>query len=92
MTLLFTNSDQILSYGKSRDDDLFGNTAGGGDGITAEASQVIAVRVGGSVDEFQVAQTFQVTGDAGDRPVYENGFQVGTTHAADVELRTLQGA
>lgn len=70
MTLLFTNSEQILSCGKSRDDDWFGNAAGGGDGITTEASQVIAGRVGGSLDEFQV----------------------GTTHAVDVETRTLPGA
>src|SRR5664279_5192080 len=92
MTLLFTNSEQILSCGENWDDDLFGDTAGGGYGISAEASEVIAVGVCSSLDEFQVAQTFQITSDAGGRQVHENGFQVGTTQAAYVELRTLQGA
>ena len=92
MTSLFTNSEQILSCGKSGDDDLFGDSASGGDGATAEAGQVIAVSTGDLLDEAEVAQASEITGDAGGRQMGKKRFQVGTTHTTDVELRTLQGA
>ena len=90
MTSLFTNSEQILSYGESRDDDLLGQTAGGCDGIATEAGQVVAVSVGDFLDEAEVAQASQVTDDAGCGQGREKRFQTGAAHATDVELRTLR--
>ena len=92
MTSLFTNSEQILSYGKSGDDELLGDSAGGGDGATAEAGEVIAIGAGDFLDEAEVAQASEITGDAGDGHLREKRFQIGTANTTDVELRTLQGA
>jgi hypothetical protein len=41
MTSLFTNSEQILSYGESWDDDLLGYAASGSDGVAADASEIV---------------------------------------------------
>ena len=90
MTQLFTNSDQILSCGESRNDNLFRDTAGCGDGVTADTSQVIAVGIRSFFDELEIAQAFQIPSDAGDRQIGQEGFQIGTTDAADVELWALQ--
>ena len=65
MTQLFTNSDQILSCGKCRRDELFGETASGGDGQSAEARHVIAVIVSDFFDDTEIAQSSELAGNAG---------------------------
>ena len=44
------------------------------------------------LDEAQDTETFQVAGDTGHGEVGQEGFEIGTAHATDVELRALQGA
>ena len=63
MTSLFTNSEQILSCGEGRDDELFGESASNSDCAAPEARQVIAVSTGDLFDEAEVAQAFEVTGN-----------------------------
>ena len=74
MTSLFTNSEQTLSYGESRDDDVFRKFAGSRDGIAADASEVIAVGADDLLDEAEVAQAFEITGDAGGGQVRQVRF------------------
>ena len=58
MTLLFTNCEQTLSCRESRNDDLLGNWASGGDSTKTDASEV-AVRADDLLDETEVAQRFR---------------------------------
>ena len=64
MTSPLTETEQNLSYGESRDDDLLGDTAGGSDGIATGASKVISIRADDLFDQAEVTQAFQITGDA----------------------------
>lgn len=88
MTLLFTKYEQTLSYGGSRDDDLFRESAGCCDGAAAETSQVIGVGAGDFFDEAKVAQTFEVTDDASCGQVRKKWFQVGATSAEGESLES----
>ena len=75
MTQLFANSEQVLSCDESRNDDLFRDSAGCGGGVTAATGQVIAVGIGGFFDELEIAQAFQITSQAGDRQIGQEGIR-----------------
>lgn len=92
MTSLFTNSEQTPSCGESGDDDLLGESAGGGDGAATEAGQVVAIGASDFLDEAELAQAFEIAGDTGGGAIRQERLQIGAAHAADVERRALQGA
>ena len=95
MTQIFTFPEQIQlrgSMGESRDDALFSDLTSGGDGRAAKAGQVVAIAVNDFLDEAELAQASKLARDAGRRDLAQEGDEVGTADATDVELGTLKRA
>lgn len=84
MTSLFTNSEQIFSYGESRDDELLGDFACGGDGATAKAGQVIAIGSDNLFYEAEIVQMSEVAGNSGCGQILEKRHQIGAANTVDV--------
>ncbi len=71
---------------------MFSDSTSGGDGRAAEAGKVIAIAMNDLLDETELAQAPKLAGDAGRRDLAQEGGEVGTTDAADVEFGTLKRA
>jgi hypothetical protein len=93
MTQIFTFPEQIQlrgSVGESRDDGLFSDSTSGGDGRAAQTGQVVAIAMNDFLDETELAQAPKLARDAGRRDLAQEGDEVGTADATDVELGTLK--
>ena len=93
MTQVVTFPEQILSrgsVGECRDDALFSDSTSGGDGRAAKAGKVIAIAMNDLLDETELAQAPKLARDAGRRDLAQEGDEVGTADATDVELGTLK--
>jgi hypothetical protein len=75
---------------QSRHDPNFPDGASGGDSGTAETGEVVAIGSGDTLDQAQNSQPFELARERGRAEVWEQGMQVSTAHAADVELGPLQ--
>lgn len=68
MTQFFTLREQVLSpvcIGEGRHDGVFGDTARGGNGATAEPGEAIAIAVGHFLDQSKLTQAPEVSRYAG---------------------------
>jgi hypothetical protein len=57
-----------------------------------KAGEVIAIAMNDLLDETELAQAPKLAGDAGRRDLAQEGDEVGTADATDVELGTLKRA
>lgn len=84
MTSLCTDSDQTLSDGGSRDDDLLGESAGGGDGVAAGSGEAIAIGSAKLPDEADRAQIDQAVDRLLDGSQFPGGMSIAVFHLAVV--------
>ena len=94
MNEIFTFSEQNWSCGctgEGGDNGLFSDAASGGNGAAAESCQVIAIAMGDLLDQTELAQAPKIAGDTRHGEMGQEGLQIGTTNAPEVELWTLQG-
>ena len=77
--------------GESRNDGVFSEAAASGNGGTAGAGEVVPIGAGDALDDAELAQAGEVSGEGCGGARVEQWHEIGASKAGDVEGGTLQG-